>query len=440
MSLRRSLASLSRAKTQRLVPHLNAASGNNTAASFWSHIPAAPADPILGITEDYNRDTNPQKVNLSVGAYRDDRGLPYVLPSIRMASAVLYQEESNKEYTSIIGSANYNSLVKHFLYGSFTTGAQLIEDDRIAIAQSLSGTGALKLAGEFLNRWSPHSARAVYLSNPTWSNHANIFANCGIEPRQYSYFNPETNSIDFTSLIGDLLKAEKGSAVLLHACCHNPTGLDPTEEQWKEIVDVLVKQELIPIVDIAYQGFQSGHLSQDLYLLQLISEKCQRGQLPTAFICQSFAKNMGLYGERVGSISVITPSKEIKEIVDSQMKVLIRSIYSSPSIHGSKLVEIVLSQDGIYAQWNKDVLMMADRIKSMRSSLHSLLTSQSSLNWEHLVQQNGMFCYTGLSREQMIRLQKEFSIYATLNGRFSIAGLNTANVEYVARAMDEVTK
>lgn len=458
ITARRALASLSAKSTaasHAITPSSTAAASKNSRnhggclsdvalrsnnSKFWNGISQAPADPILGIIEEFAKSSSPQRVNLSVGAYRDNNGLPYVLPSIRMASAIVYQQKLDEEYAPIVGTANYVSLVKKFLYGSFSTGADLIKEDRIAMAQSISGTGALKLVADFLKKWSPYESRAIYLSNPTWANHANIFGSSGIEPRQYTYFNRDTNAIDMELLLDDLSNAERGSAVLLHACCHNPTGLDPTEEQWRDIVDVISQRELIPVVDIAYQGFQSGHLSQDLYLLKLVSEKCTEGLLPTAFVCQSFAKNMGLYGERVGSVSLITPSKEVTNNVDSQMKTIVRSIYSSPPVHGSRLVETVLSDESIFAQWNKDVQLMANRIKSMRQELHGYLTRHSDLNWDHIVEQNGMFCYTGLNKDQMTHLKDDFHVYATMDGRFSMAGLNTSNVEYVANAMDKVTR
>lgn len=434
MMIRRTLASVSRAK--------NASSNNSTLLSipFWGSTNPAPADPILGITEDFAKDTNTHKVNLSVGAYRDGEGAPCVLPSIQMAEAVLSQKKLNKEYTGITGSKSFTELVGRFLYGSFSVGTHLLEEDRVVVAQSLSGTGALKLVGELIKQWSPHSSRAVYTSSPTWANHDNIFANCGLEPRWYAYYDTATNSLDIEGLKRDLGAAEQGSAVLLHACCHNPTGLDPTAEQWKEILAVVIDRGLIPIVDIAYQGFQSGHLAQDLFLLQLVSEACVQGLLPTAFVCQSFAKNMGLYGERVGSLSIIASDKATKAAVESQLKKTIRSIYSSPPIHGSQLVEIVLFDEAIFAQWNKDVQIMAERIRSMRTALFEQLAAKSARNWEHLIQQNGMFAYTGLTPAQISQLKSQYSIYATMDGRFSISGLNEGNVTYVAEAVDAVTR
>ncbi|CCH46272.1 Aspartate aminotransferase, cytoplasmic isozyme 1 [Wickerhamomyces ciferrii] len=419
----------------------SAASVSSSSSKFWSHIPLAPADPILGITEDFNKDSNPRKINLSVGAYRDDLGEPFVLPSIKRASKILYEHESNKEYTGINGSKNYNTLVKNFLFGHSDIGKQFIKENRISTSQSLSGTGALKIAGEFLKNWSPYKSNIIYLSNPTWANHINIFKNCGLTPKEYTYFNPETNAINIDGLLEDLSNAAPGSSVLLHACCHNPTGLDPSRDDWNKIIEILSERQLVPIIDIAYQGFQSSSLTKDLFLIDMINEQIEAGKLPTALICQSFAKNMGLYGERIGSFSIITPDSSTTQAVDSQIKKLIRSIYSSPSIHGAKLVEIVLSDKSIYKQWEQDVVIMSDRIKEMRFVLYDLLKAKNpKSNWKHLINQNGMFCYTGLSKEQILRLKSEFSIYATLDGRFSISGINKGNVEYLAEAIDQITR
>lgn len=410
------------------------------ASLFWKGIPLAPADPILGITEEFNKDSNPKKINLSVGAYRDNHGQPYVLPSIKMAGKYLYEHESNKEYTGINGSSRYNNLVKKFIFGSSELGQSFIKNDQISISQSLSGTGALKIAGEFLSNWSPYQSRSIYLPDPTWANHHNIFKGCNLNPKLYSYFEPSTNSINIDNLLSDLSKAEPGSTVLLHACCHNPTGLDPSRDDWTKIIETISDSQLIPIIDMAYQGFQSGSLSKDLFLIEMILDQVNQSKLPTALICQSFAKNMGLYGERIGSFSIITPNAETTEKVDSQIKKSIRSIYSSPSIHGAKLVEIVLSNESIYKQWEKDVLQMSNRIKEMRVALYDLLkTKNPNSKWSHLINQNGMFCYTGLSKEQILQLRSEFSIYATLDGRFSISGINDGNVEYLADSIDKIT-
>lgn len=418
----------------------NSSSTTISPSAFWSHIPLAPADPILGITEEFNNDSNPQKVNLSVGAYRDENGKPYILPSIQMASKYLYEHESNKEYTGINGSARYNNLVKNFIFGSSELGQQFIKNDQISTSQSLSGTGALKIAGEFLANWSPYQSKSVYLPDPTWANHHNIIKGSNLTPKLYSYFDASTNSINMDKLLNDLSNAEPGSSVLLHACCHNPTGLDPTRDDWVKIIETVSDSQLIPIIDMAYQGFQSGSLSKDLFLIEMIMDQIDQGKLPTALICQSFAKNMGLYGERIGSFSIITPDAQTTKVVDSQIKKLIRSIYSSPSIHGSKLVEIVLSNEKLYKQWEVDVLKMSNRIKDMRFALYDLLKSKNpNSNWSHLINQNGMFCYTGLSKDQILKLRSDYSIYATLDGRFSISGINQGNVEYLAESINQIT-
>lgn len=404
---------------------------------LWKSLVKAPADPILGINEDFKRDTNPHKVNLSIGAYRDEQGEAIILPSIRMASLELVKHQTHKEYTGINGSDNFRNSVKQFLFGGIPTGAKFLGQDRISIAQSLSGTGALRLAGEFWKKFNPSkdTTEKIYIPNPTWSNHVNIFTDSGLQPVYYTYFSGQTNSIDFGGLLRDLRSADEGSLVLLHACCHNPTGLDPTQQQWQDILRVVVERQLVPVLDIAYQGFVNGNLVDDLYLLEEILQRIDRNELETVLICQSFAKNMGLYGERIGSLSILTPNAAKTEAVDSQLKKIIRAIYSSPSIHGSELVEIVLCNAAIRKQWEADVYEMAVRIKQMRHDLYAALTAtHSSRNWDHIVNQNGMFCYTGLSEAQIVRLRDEFSIYATLDGRISISGINKSNVQYLSDA------
>jgi aspartate aminotransferase len=433
MLLKRTLAHLSKGPSASA--SVAAASSSVPVHNIFSNVPRAPADPILGITTGFTLETNPNKINLSVGAYRDSQGKPWILPSVKQAYTLLH--ESNKEYTSIAGSQNFQRLVRNFLYGSFKDGADFISKDSISIAQTLSGTGSLKITAEFLKKWM--GINDIYISNPTWANHLNIFTGSGVTPHYYSYFNASTNTINHEALIYDLKHAKTGSAVLLHACCHNPTGLDPTAQQWEEIIDVVIKSKLIPVVDLAYQGFESGSLSQDLHLLELVSSKIKEGLIPTMFLCQSFAKNMGLYGERIGSLSIITPNSETRENVDSQLQRIIRSIYSSPPIHGSKLVEVVLSNENIFKQWEEDVLVMSHRIKDMRVSLFEKLKNKGHV-WDHLIKQNGMFCYTGLTKEQVLKLRDNFAIYCTLDGRFSISGVNEGNVDYLAESIDHVLR
>ncbi|KAH3673504.1 hypothetical protein WICMUC_003610 [Wickerhamomyces mucosus] len=431
--LTRSLASLSNNKSIS-TPSTNSYSKQH---NIWNHIPLAKPDPILSIIEEFNRDGNPQKINLSVGAYRDESGKPFILPSIKQASKILFDQESDKEYTSINGSLDYNRLVKQFLFGGFKSGKFFIEQDRIVLAQSLSGTGALKLSGEFLKNWNFKNSNEIFIPSSTWANHYNIFKNCGLKISQYSYI--KNNSLDLTNLLKDLNQIPLKSSILFHACCHNPTGLNPTRDEWLEILKIVSERELIPIVDLAYQGFESGNLQQDLYLVEMICNKIANDEISTALICQSFAKNMGLYGERIGSISIITQNSNQTFNIESQLKKTIRSIYSSPSIHGSKLVEIVLSNDEIYQNWQNDVAKMSSRIKKMRFELFNLLNSMdNNLNWNHLIQQNGMFCFTGLSEQQILKLKNEYSIYSTLDGRFSISGINMQNIKYLAESINKV--
>lgn len=403
--------------------------------NIFEKIPKAPPDPILGIIQAFNQETNPKKVNLSVGAYRDSKGKPWILPSVKKAYDQLH--EKNKEYTDIIGSHSFQSLVRNFIYGSFEEGVEFISKDCISTAQTLSGTGSLKVSGEFLVK--KLKINDIYIPNPTWANHLNIFQSSGLKTHYYTYFNPKTNSINHEELIYDLKHSKEGSAILLHACCHNPTGLDPSLQQWEEIVDVIIEKNLVPVVDLAYQGFQSGSLSKDLHLLQLISSKIKKGSIPTMLLCQSFAKNMGLYGERIGSLSIVTPDSETKQKVDSQLQRIVRSIYSSPPIHGSKLVEIILSNDLLFKQWQEDVLKMSNRIKNMRLNLYQELLKKG-INWEHLIRQNGMFCYTGLTENQVLKLKNDYYIYCTLDGRISIAGVNDSNINYIVDSIANVVR
>ncbi|CDK24733.1 unnamed protein product [Kuraishia capsulata CBS 1993] len=407
-------------------------------SSVWASVQQAPADKILGLTVLYNKDTNPSKINLGVGAYRDNDGKPWILPSVVAAEKVLSQTEENKEYVPIVGSPNFNSLIKKFLYGASASGQSLVDSGRVVTSQGISGTGALKVLAEFTKSFYP--IRKVLVPNPTWANHIAILEKSGLETEPYRYYDYESNGLDVTGLLEDLRKAQEGSVILLHACCHNPTGVDPTLEQWDEILEVVSQKKLLPILDMAYQGFRTGDPIEDLAILYKFCDLVAAGKLDNFMLSQSFAKNMGLYGERVGSLSIVTSGEEESVRVKSQLEKVIRPIYSSPPSHGSKLVEIVLSNPEIYAQWLKDVKVMNDRLVDMRALLYDKLknTYKNPLNWEHLLQQQGMFCYTGLSPEQVSSLIDK-SVYLTGDGRISIAGIYEKNVDYLAKAIHEVT-
>ncbi|KAJ1500984.1 aspartate transaminase aat1, partial [Coelomomyces lativittatus] len=305
----------------------------------------------------------------------------------------------------------------------------------IASVQSLSGTGALRIGGAFLSRFYKPSKR-IYLPNPTWGNHIPIFKDSMLDVHRYRYFDKSTNGLDLKGMLSDLKEAPTQSIVLLHACAHNPTGVDPTKEEWKQICDAVQEKKHFIFFDMAYQGFASGDTDQDAFALRYFVDR-MKGNLCVA---QSFAKNMGLYGERVGTFSMLAQDSMESDRLLSQLKILIRPMYSNPPIHGARLASTILKTPALYSEWRSEVHDMASRIISMRKQLHGLLKSQSKLNWDHIISQIGMFCYTGITPEEVDRIQKEFSVYLTKDGRISIAGISPDNVEHLALAMHEVTK
>ncbi|OUM55185.1 hypothetical protein BVG19_g4675 [[Candida] boidinii] len=407
--------------------------------SVWASVEKAPADKILGLTVLYNQDKNPEKINLGVGAYRDNEGKPWILPSVKLAEEYLSQNEENKEYVPIVGSPNFNKLIKNLLFNNDANGKKLLANDRIVTSQGISGTGSLRVLGEFVKKF--HNNDNVLVPNPTWANHIAILEKSGLKTDKYKYYNFINNGFDKDGMLQDLSNAANGSIVLLHACCHNPTGVDPNLNDWDDILDKISEKKLLPILDMAYQGFGSGNPITDLNILFKFNEAVVNGKLSNFMLSQSFAKNMGLYGERVGSLSIITKDSDESVRVKSQLEKIIRPLYSSPPSHGSKLVEIILSNETIYNQWLKDVKIMSDRLNDMRKLLFDKLKNDyhNELNWDHLLNQKGMFCYTGLNQDQVSKLIDK-SVYLTSDGRISIAGIYEKNVDYLANAINEVTK
>lgn len=393
----------------------------------------APPDPILGITEAFKRDLNPKKVNLGAGAYRDDDGKPYVLPSIREAENRVIARNLDKEYAPIPGISEFTRLAFELAFGK--DGANKLKG-RNATAQTISGSGALNVGATFLYAYAQH--RDIWVPTPTWVNHHGIFKRAGLNIRQYRYYNPQTCGLDATGFLEDLNKIPKGHVVLLHACAHNPTGVDPDMEHWKEIAHIMETRELLPLIDFAYQGFASGDTEVDSRAVRMFATECN---FPSMLITQSFAKNMGLYGERVGSFTLLCKDTEEADRCLSQLKVIIRSIYSSPPLHGARIATEVLSDEKLRQQWLRELKGMADRIITMRKSLVRLLNVEGSKrDWSHVTNQIGMFCYSGLTPEQVDRLRDEYSIYLTRDGRISIAGLSSKNVDYLAHAIHQITK
>lgn len=401
------------------------------AVSAWVKVPQGPPDAILGITEAYKADSNPEKINLGVGAYRDDKGKPFVLPSVRTAEKKIVESKLDKEYAGITGVPAFTKAAALLAYGS---DSAVIKEDRVAITQSISGTGALRTGGAFLERFYP-GAKTIYVPTPSWANHNAVFKDSGLKVEKYRYYNKDTIGLDFDGMVADIKAMPRGSIILLHACAHNPTGVDPTEEQWVAIAEAVKEGDHYPFFDMAYQGFASGDTNKDAFALRHFIKEGLRPCL-----AQSFAKNMGLYGERVGAFSVVCESTEEKKRVDSQIKILVRPLYSNPPIHGARIASEILNDPALNKQWLGEVKDMADRIITMRALLKENLEKLGSKrDWSHITSQIGMFAFTGLKPEQMDVLAKEHSVYATKDGRISVAGITTGNVKRLAEAIYKVT-
>ncbi|KAG6878686.1 hypothetical protein C0993_011501 [Termitomyces sp. T159_Od127] len=394
---------------------------------------------IFKLTAAYQADTFEKKINLGVGAYRDDDNKPWVLPVVQKASERILKDTSlDHEYLPITGLGSFTSAAAKLILGTASPG---IQENRVVSVQTISGTGANHLGALFLSRFYKwNGSPKVYLSKPTWANHQAIFKNVGIEPVDYPYYDPKTIGLDFNGFIGALQNAPTKSVFLLHACAHNPTGVDPTEEQWKAIADVMLAKKHYAFFDCAYQGFASGDLDRDAWAVRHFVE---RGV--ALLVCQSFAKNAGLYGERVGALHVVSSTKEAADRVRSQLSVLQRSEISNPPTYGARVVSLILNDAALFEEWKADVKTMAGRIIEMRAELHRLLTEELKTpgSWEHIVKQIGMFSFTGINAEQSRRLVEEEHIYLTANGRISMAGLNSRNisvVHYVIEAVMSETK
>jgi len=405
-------------------------------ASVWNKVEKGPEDPILGITVAYLKDTSMKKVNLGVGAYRDDIGRPYVLECVREAEKRIYDGKVDHEYLPIGGLQQFTKVAQELCLGRDSV---VIKEKRAVTVQAISGTGALRLAGDFLHRFIDlpgDNKKTIYLPNPTWGNHIPIFKDAGLQTKTYKYYDEKTFGLDFDGLKGDMKGAPNNSMFLFHACAHNPTGVDPNQSQWKEISKIAKEKGHYVFVDLAYQGFASGDPEKDAFSVRtLINDGHNIG------IAQSFAKNFGLYGERIGALTFITQDLKEAESVESQLKIMIRPMYSNPPIYGARVIGTILNDAKLTSQWRTEVKAMADRIITMREKLVSHLKGfGSKKDWSHITNQIGMFCYTGLKPEQVDKLTNEHHIYLTRNGRISVAGLSSRNVEYVAKAIHEVTK
>ncbi|KAH7107528.1 aspartate aminotransferase [Auriculariales sp. MPI-PUGE-AT-0066] len=403
---------------------------------IWQTVPLAPPDAIFKITAGYKADTDPKKVNLGVGAYRDNNGKPWVLPVVKKATERLLNDSTlDHEYLPITGLPEFITAAAKLIIGA---DAAAIKEGRVASAQTISGTGANHLGALFLSRFYQFNGdKRIYLSDPTWANHHAIFRNVGIEPVNYKYYDPRTVGLDFEGFLDALNSAPERSVFLLHACAHNPTGVDPTTEQWTAIADVMLQRGHYAFFDCAYQGFASGDLDRDAGAVRYFETR----QIPM-MVCQSFAKNAGLYGERIGALHLVAESADAGARVRSQMSVLQRSEISNPPAHGARLMALIMNESALFEEWKRDIATMALRIIDMREQLFKILSEELKTpgTWDHIVKQIGMFSFTGLNASQSQTMTDKYHIYLTTNGRISMAGLNTNNVRYVAECIDKVVR
>lgn len=397
-------------------------------APLFTAIEMAPRDPILGITEAYNADSNPNKVNLGVGVYYDDNGKVPLLECVRKAEAQLMEKASPRTYLPIDGLAAYDKAVQELVFGA---DSAVVQQKRAITVQALGGTGALKLGADFLKRFSPNSQ--VWISDPSWENHRALFESAGFTVNNYPYYDPATHGVNFAGMLNALKEMPAGAIVLLHACCHNPTGADLTDTQWTEVIQVVTQRGLVPFLDMAYQGFGEG-IEADGKVVRLFTEA--GGPL---FVSNSFSKSFSLYGERVGALSIVAVSAEEAARVLSQLKRVVRTNYSNPPIHGGQVVATALATPELRQLWEEELGGMRVRIRQMRQTLVQKLKEKTpDYDFEFVMKQCGMFSYSGLSKAQVDRLREEFSIYAVDTGRICVAALNTRNIDAVVDAIAKV--
>lgn len=404
-----------------------------------ANIPKLDPDALFDLKKRFQQDRRDSKIDLGIGAYRDLKGNSWVLPSVaRLELAVQRDPSYNHEYLPITGLPELTSLLARLILGDESV---LIQENRLVSVQSLSGTGALHLSLKFISNFirdSEGNKPTVYVSGPTWGNHLKIFQVQGLQCLKYPYWNNAKKSLDMTGMIAAIENAPSGSVFLLHTCAHNPTGMDPTHEQWYEIMDAIVRKEHFPIFDSAYQGFTSGSLEVDSWIVRTVGD--MKPGIPF-LVCQSFLKNFGMYGERVGCLhlALLETNDALNTAVHSQFQRMIRTEISNPPLYGAKIVSKILNTPDLKNQWEQDLFEMSSRIFKMRKLLKEALTDlQTPGSWNHIVEQQGMFSFTGLSPEQVSRLEHVHGVYMASSGRISMAGVNEDNVSRIAEAINEV--
>ena len=398
------------------------------AASLFGAVDLAPRDPILGVTEAFVADTNSNKVNLGVGVYCDDNGKVPLLECVRRAERALAEKAAPHTYLPIDGIAAYDKAVQALLLGG---DGEIVQSGRAVTVQALGGTGGLRVGADFLKRFA--AGAKVWISDPSWENHRALFEAAGFEVGTYAYYDAATRGLDFDAMITALEGLPAGAIVVLHACCHNPTGVDPTPEQWEKILATVRARGLVPFLDMAYQGFAESVAADGAIVRRFAATP---GPL---FIASSFSKSFSLYGERVGALTVVTASKDEAARVLSQVKRIVRANYSNPPSFGGQVVTTVLTQPELTALWDQELGAMRERIKAVRASLVAQLRAKlPGRDLGYMLRQRGMFSYSGLTRDQVARLRAEFSVYAVDSGRICVAALNSRNVGYVADAVAKV--
>ena len=396
--------------------------------SLFSAVEMAPRDPILGLNEQFAADTNPNKVNLGVGVYFDDNGKLPLLQCVQAAEKAMMDKPSPRGYLPIDGIAAYDSAVKALVFGA---DSDVVKSGRVATVQAVGGTGGLKIGADFLHKLNPNAK--VLISDPSWENHRAIFQNAGFEVGSYRYYDATTRAINFEGMIADLRAAAPGTVVVLHACCHNPTGYDITAAQWDLVIEAVKAQNLTAFLDMAYQGFGHGIAEDGAVIGKFVAAGLN------IFVSTSFSKSFSLYGERVGGLSVLCTDKEEASRVLSQLKIVIRTNYSNPPTHGGAVVAAVLNNPELRALWEKELGEMRVRIKEMRQKLvDGLKAAGVKQDMGFITDQIGMFSYSGLSKDQMVRLRSEFGVYGTDTGRMCVAALNSKNIEHVCASIAKV--
>ncbi len=396
--------------------------------SLFSAVEMAPRDPILGLNEQFNADTNPAKVNLGVGVYFDDNGKLPLLQCVQAAEKTMMDKPTPRGYLPIDGIVAYDAAVKSLVFGA---DSDVVTSGRVATVQGIGGTGGLKIGADFLKKLNPNAK--VLISDPSWENHRALFTNAGFEVESYRYYDAANRGVDFAGMLADLNAAAPGTIILLHACCHNPTGYDITPAEWDQVIAAVQAKNLVPFLDMAYQGFGYGIKEDGAVIGKFVAAGLD------FFVSTSFSKSFSLYGERVGALSVVCKDKEETSRVLSQLKIVIRTNYSNPPIHGGAIVAAVLGNPELRALWESELGEMRVRIKAMRQKLvDGLKAAGVKQDMSFITTQIGMFSYSGLSKDQMVRLRSEFGVYGTDTGRMCVAALNSKNIDYVCAAIAKV--